>query len=204
MANGRLAAILDLKSLAGQPDVYGIGPIEQLRGEVTIINGRSALATVASDGSVRVKESFATGAPFFVWSKVPVWRPMRVPAEVRSFDDLERFIPKAAAEAGLDPDKPLPFLVSGREDLIEFHILNRIGDGPHNLEMLKGIQVTFLSEREEAVIIGFHSAKHRGIFTPADSNIHMHFQVPDTSRSGHITKLGLGFGTTLSLPAAVY
>ena len=41
MANGRLAAKLDLRALAGQPDIYGIGPIEQLRGEVTIINGHS-------------------------------------------------------------------------------------------------------------------------------------------------------------------
>src|SRR5215471_13866040 len=76
MANGRLAAKLDLRALAGQPDIYGIGPIEQLRGEVTIINGHSALATVASDGKVQVKESFETGVPFFVWSRVPVWRPV--------------------------------------------------------------------------------------------------------------------------------
>jgi hypothetical protein len=28
------------------------------------------------------------------------------------------------------PEKPLPFLATGREDLIEFHILNRLGDLP--------------------------------------------------------------------------
>src|SRR5215831_10138437 len=97
IANGMLSAILDLKTLVGEPDLYGIGPIEHLRGEVTIINGRSALATVRPDRTVEVNESFDAGVPFFVWSKVPVWRPMSVPQEVRSLHDLEQFIPKAAA-----------------------------------------------------------------------------------------------------------
>jgi hypothetical protein len=34
--NGRLAATLDLRTLADRSHLYGMGPIEQLRGEVTI------------------------------------------------------------------------------------------------------------------------------------------------------------------------
>ena len=118
-----------------------------------------------------------------------------------SFEDLESFVPKAAAAVGLDADKPLPFLVSGHEQQIEFHIVNRIGDGPHDMEMHKKIQVTFELEKAEMTIVGFHSIKHRGIFTPGDSNIHIHFQTPDNTKSGHIQKLQLGDGATLSLPA---
>src|SRR5215813_13503459 len=58
IANGMLSAILDLKTLAGESDLYGIGPIENLRGEVTIINSRSALATVGPERAVQVSESF--------------------------------------------------------------------------------------------------------------------------------------------------
>jgi acetolactate decarboxylase len=202
MAQGKLGAILDLRTLANEPDLYGIGPIEQLRGEVTVINSHSALASIGADGRVRVRESFETGVPFFVWTKVPLWRPVPVPAEVRSFEDLERYVPKIAAAVGLDPDKPLPFLLSGRADLIEFHILHRTGVGPYSLDMLKQIQVPFTGVQEEAAIIGFYSAKHRGIFTPADSDIHLHFQTPDNSNSGHVTKLELGQKVTLSLPAS--
>jgi acetolactate decarboxylase len=202
MANSRLAVALDLRALAGQPDLYGIGPVEQLRGEVTIINGHSALATVAPDGRVHVEESFETGVPFFVWSRVPIWRPMPLPAEVRSLEDLERFVPTAALKNGHMPDKPLPFLLSGRADLIEFHILNRTGGGSHDPSMLNEIQIAFATEQTEAVIIGFHAPKHRGVFTPIDSNVHMHFQTADDSQSGHITKLALGSAPTLSLPEA--
>jgi hypothetical protein len=95
----------------------------------------------------------------------------------------------------------LPFLATGREDLIEYHILNRIGDPPHNIEAHKKIQIVFELTRVEAMIVGFHSTKHRGIFTPGDSNIHIHFQTPDNDKSGHIQKVEIGSGATLSLPA---
>jgi alpha-acetolactate decarboxylase len=200
--NGKLAAALDLNTLADRPHLYGLGPIEQLRGEVTIVDGRPALARVAADGTVSVTQSFSAGAPFFVWAEVLRWTETPIPAEIRSFEDLERFVPRAAEAAGLDAEKPLPFLVTGREDLIEFHILNRIGDPPHNMEEHKKIQIVFELAQTAAMITGFHSTRHRGIFTPGDSNIHIHFQTPDNSKSGHIQKLEIRDGATLSLPAA--
>jgi acetolactate decarboxylase len=200
--NGKLAAALDLKTLADRPRLYGVGPIEQLRGEVTIANSRPALAHVAQDGTVNVTQSFAVGVPFFVWAEVPRWVERPIPAEIRSYSDLEHFVPQAAAAAGLDADQPLPFVVAGREDLIEFHILNRIGDAPHNMETHKKIQIRFELERVEATIVGFHSTSHRGVFTPRDSNIHIHFQTPDNRQSGHIQSLEIGDGARLSVPAA--
>src|SRR5437588_7397938 len=99
--NGKLAAALDLRTLASRQHLYGIGPIEQLRGEVTIADSRPALARVASDGTLKVTQSFETGVPFFVWAEVPLWHQIQIPADVRSFEDLESFVPKAAAAAGL-------------------------------------------------------------------------------------------------------
>ena len=199
--NGKLAAALDLKTLADRPHLYGLGPIEELRGEVTIADSRPALARVAPDGTVEVTRSFDAGVPFFVWAEVPRWIERPIPSEVRSFEDLERFVPQAAKAAGLDAEKPLPFLVSAREDLIEYHILNRIGDAPHNMEEHKKIQIKFELATVEATIVGFHSTKHRGVFTLGDSNIHIHFQTPDNTKSGHIQKLEIGSGATLGLPA---
>jgi acetolactate decarboxylase len=200
--NGKLAAALDLKTLADSPHLYGLGPIEQLRGEVTIVDSRPALGRVMPDGTVKVTRSFDAGVPFFVWAEVPRWIEIPMPAEIRSFADLERFVPQAATGAGLDADKPLPFLLGGREELIEFHILNRIGDAPHNMEMHKKIQIKFELAKVEATIVGFHSTRHRGVFTPGDSNIHIHFQTPDNSQFGHIQRLEIGAGATLRMPAA--
>jgi acetolactate decarboxylase len=118
--NGKLAAVLDLKTLEGRQHLYAVGPIEQLRGEVTIASSRPALARVASDGTVKVTESFEAGVPFFVWAEVPLWHHVPIPTEVRSFHDLESFVPKAAGEVGLDVDKPttLPRAWTGTADRI--------------------------------------------------------------------------------------
>jgi acetolactate decarboxylase len=199
--NGKLAAALDLRTLADRAHLYGLGPLEQLRGEATIADSRPALARVGSVGMVKVTQSFDAGVPFFVWAEVPRWIEVPIPAEIRSFEDLEQFIPRAAEAAGVDAEKPLPFLVRGRQDLIEFHILNRIGDAPHNIEMHEKIKIKFELVKTEATIVGFHSTRHRGVFTPGDSNIHIHFQTPDNSQSGHIEKLEIGGAVTLSLPA---
>jgi acetolactate decarboxylase len=200
--HGRLAAAVDLRSLATTPHLYAIGPIEQLRGEVTIADSRPSLARVGPDGEVRVTESFEAGAPFLVWAEVPAWRTVPIPTEVRSFSDLEAFVPRAAQSSGLDPQQPIPFLIRGQHDLIEFHVINRIGDAPHGMEMHKKIQVTFELKRAEAIIIGFHSVLHRGVFTPMDSAMHIHFQTADNSKSGHIQKLELGKGLSLAFPKA--
>jgi len=198
--NGKLASAIDVKTLASKPHVYAIGPIEELRGEVTIINNRPALARVAQDGRVQVTESFETGAPFLVWAEVPAWHTIPIPPEVRSFGDLEAFVPYAAATAGHNPQQPLPFLVRGRADLIDFHVLNRIGNDPHNAEIHKRIQVGFELKQSDAVIVGFYSTVHRGIFIPMDSTIHMHFQTPDNKSSGHIQALEIGRDAMLSVP----
>jgi acetolactate decarboxylase len=200
--NGKLAAALDLGTLAGEEHLYGLGPIEQLRGEATIADSRPSLARVAADGSVTVVESFKAGVPFFVWASVPQWRQVPIPAAIRSFADLEGFVPQAAAAAGLDAAQPLPFLVTGPQELIEFHVLNRVGNLPHSMEAHKKIQVAFELQKTEAIIVGFHSAGHRGVFTPGDSNIHIHFQTPDNRKSGHIQNLELAPEAVLSLPAA--
>ena len=89
---GKLAAALDLKTLAGRIHLYGLGPIEQLRGEATIADSRPALARVGPDRTVNVTDSFDAGVPFFVWAEVPKWIKSPIPAEVRSFEDLERFL----------------------------------------------------------------------------------------------------------------
>jgi acetolactate decarboxylase len=200
--NGKLAAVLDLRTLADTPHLYGIGPLEQLRGEVTIADSRPSLSRVDPNGAVQVTESFAAGVPFFVWAQVPKWQIVSIPPEVRSFADLEAFVPRAAAAAGLDPQKPLPFLIRGREEFIEFHVLNRIGDPPHDMATHRKIQVVFELARAEAILVGFHSTGHRGIFTPMDTPLHIHFLTADNSKSGHVQKLELGKDLLLNLPSS--
>jgi hypothetical protein len=110
---------------------------------VTIADNRPALARVGSDGTVNVTGSFDVGVPFFVMGRGAAMDQDADPGG-GPFLRRPRTLCSASSEtAGLDAKQPLPFLVTGQEDVIEFYILNRIGDPPHNMEEHKKIQLVF-------------------------------------------------------------
>jgi acetolactate decarboxylase len=198
---GRRAAVLDLRTLEDRPHVYGIGPLEGLTGEVTIANGRPALARVGPDRLVHVTESYEGGVPFFVWAEVSDWQATTVPSDVRTFKDLETFVGAAGAKAGLA--QAFPFVVTGRPDLIDFHIVDAKPDTPPGMADHAKIQIQFNLRRQDATLVGFWSSRHQGIFTPMGANMHVHFQSTDNKVSGHVQSLDMGqHGMTLTLPKA--
>src|ERR1700688_3617583 len=87
---GDRASHFDLRTLKGRPHLYGIGPIEGLTGEVTIVDGRPSLARVGADHVVNATESYEAGVPFFVWAEVPAWQAQEIPDAVRTYAELER------------------------------------------------------------------------------------------------------------------
>ena len=66
---GKREATLDLRTLKGQPHLYGVGPIDGLTGEVTIADSRPSLARIGPERRVHVTENFEAGVPFFVWAE---------------------------------------------------------------------------------------------------------------------------------------
>jgi acetolactate decarboxylase len=64
------------------------------------------------------------------------------------------------------------------------------------------IQNRFEPTKTEARIIGFYSTRHRGVFTPNDSNLHIRFQTPDNDKSADIQAIEIGDGAKLRLPAS--
>jgi acetolactate decarboxylase len=197
---GDRAAHLDLLTLKGRPHLYGIGPIQGLTGEVTIADSRPSLARVGADHVVQVTESYEAGVPFFVWAEVSAWQTQEVPDEVQSYAELERFVGEAGVKAGLS--QAFPFLMTGRPDLIDFHIVNATPATPPGMEAHQKIQIPFELNGQEAKLVGFWSSRHQGVFTPMGTNMHAHFQTLDNKVSGHVQGLKVTRGLTLSLPKA--
>jgi len=196
---GNRGSLLDLRTLKGQPHLYGIGPIEGLGGEVTIADSRPSLARVGTDERVHVEESYDAGVPFFVWAEVPRWQDAPVPAQVRSYADLEVFIAEAGKAAALT--QAFPFVVRGWPALIDFHVVNAKPGTPPGMAAHQKIQIPFDLHARQATLVGFWSKQHQGIFTPMGTNLHVHFQTPENDTSGHVHGLDLGQGgMVLSLP----
>jgi acetolactate decarboxylase len=195
---GNRAAHLDLRMLKGRSHLYGIGPIEGLAGEVTIADSRPSLARVGADHVIHVTESYEAGVPFFVWAEVPAWQAQEIPDGARTYAELERFVSEAGAGAGLT--QAFPFMVTGRPELVDFHIVNATSATPPGMEAHQKIQIPFELNGQETKLVGFWSSQHQGVFTPMGTNIHAHFQTPDNKISGHVQGLALTGRLTLSLP----
>jgi len=195
---GDRAAHLDLLTLKGRSHLYGIGPIQGLTGEVTIADSRPSLARVGDDLLVHVTESYDAGVPFFVWAEVAAWQTKDLPDDVRTYPELERFVGEAGTRAGLT--HAFPFVMTGRPEMIDFHVVNATPDTPPGTDAHKKIQIPFELHGQDVTFVGFWSTQHQGIFTPMGTNMHVHFQTLDNKVSGHVQGLKLAQGMRLGLP----
>jgi acetolactate decarboxylase len=57
-------------------------------------------------------------------------------------------------------------------------------------------------EHTPVELVGFHSLDHRGIFTPKESNVHVHLRTEDGRISGHLEAIRLAPGARLAVPAS--
>jgi acetolactate decarboxylase len=199
MLNGDLSGHVDLAKLAKLPHLYAIGPLEQLRGEVTIFDGKPYISRIENDKLV-VDKSFAHRACFLVYAQVARWHEVSIPASVTTEAELERFVQQAAKANNLNLHRPFPFRVMGKPDLMNLHVVNKTDNRPFHHEDHEKIKVSFGLQNAAVEIIGFYSEMHHGVFTHHDSNVHMHAKTEDGKTAGHVDKLKMSGGLTLLLP----
>jgi len=197
---GNVTGHIALGSLSGLSDLYALGPLEGLRGEITLLNSIPYISTVTEAKGIVVGSTFRVGASFLAYVRVGRWVEVTRPPSVRGEVELELFLPEAAAGLGIDPAKPFPYLLEGTLPEARFHILNRTGDAPHNPERHERAKVHFFLKRKAATVIGFYSEGHRGIFTPRGSSIHQHVVTKDRTIAGHVDSIVLGPEVNLFLP----
>ena len=187
------------------PHLYGLGPLEGLRGEVSIFGGVPSIARIERE-MVVTAASWRARACFLVWAQVPAWFERSferakdaIPA---GLDGIEREVVALAREAGLDPERPLPFRVRATAVEATLHVLDKRDGLPHNPERHEQAKVRRTLEGAPVELVGFYSRQHRGIFTPGESNVHVHLQTEDGRISGHLETIRLAAGARIAVPAA--
>ncbi len=193
---GDIAGHVDLRTLAGRPRLYGLGPLEGCRGEVSIFAGVPSIATMV-DGQPTVVTGFDHRACFLVSSEVPAWREEPLESEVDDRALVEAIVRRAAAARLAEP---FPFLIRGRVTQARLHVLDKRDGERHTPERHEAAKVRFTLENRAAVILGFYSTAHHGIFTPADADVHMHLKTVDDRISGHVERVRLAAGARLGFP----
>ena len=198
--DGDLTGRVDLTALAERPHLYAAGPLEGLKGEVTVWDGKASLARWEA-GKVVTSQEFKGKACFLVYAQVPRWIENKLPSGLDKPEDLEAHIFLQARKAGVPTDRPFPFLLRGTARKLTLHLVNKTDNAPHNPEEHAKVKVPVVLESREVDVIGFYSKQHAGIFTHHDSDAHMHVVTADKKVSGHVDQLSADGEMRLYLPA---
>lgn len=196
---GKAEESVSLERFDGLESLYAVGPLEQARGEVSIYDSIPLISEV-HDGRVNVTIDSCRHAAFLVYAIVENWRRVTVRNPINTEQQLEDYLLAWGVTSGIDVDQPFAFLLNGLIAQATFHILCNQGRGTYNAELHEKSKVGFPIAKESVEVIGFYSRRHRGIFTPRDSNFHMHVRTLDNRFSGHLEVFNWEYGVMLYLP----
>ena len=196
---GKATDPISLQRFTGLETLYAVGPLENARGEVSIYDS-AALISEVRDGLVRVSIDLSRRAAFLVYTIVENWRRTTVRRGIAGEQQLGDQLLRFAVESGIDVDQPFPFLLHCHMAQATFHILCNQSDGEYNPHLHEKAKVRLPIADKSVEIVGFYSRQHRGVFTPRDSDFHMHVRTLDNQLSGHLESFSFSQGMVLYLP----
>lgn len=200
MHEGDISAKADLKELQDLDHVYALGALENLKGEVLILDGKPWIATVKQD-HLAIDASFDHKSTLLVHTRVSNWDTRPIPDSINTREVLEKYVEAAAGRSGIDTERPFPFLITGKVQTLDWHIVNwPEGDTVHTHEkhILSGLNGRIVGM--EVTMLGFYSKHHHGIFTHHSANTHMHVLTADKAICAHVDDFMPGDNMTLKLP----
>lgn len=194
MHQGSMVREVELGDLESH-HLYALGAVENLKGEILILDGKPFIAS-EKEGEIAVDESYRHAATLLVSSYVEIWDSVLVEGE------LEQFIATAADNHGLNLDKPFPFLLKGNFKKIQWHVVNwPEGDELHTHEKHQTSGPHGILRAQSAIVLGFFSRHHQGIFTHHSTHLHMHMKCDEEGIVGHVDELEPDEEVWLFLPA---
>jgi acetolactate decarboxylase len=199
LKTGDLSSHANLVDFRTLKNLYALGPVTRMGGEVTVFDSQPAVALVR-DGKVTVSPSWDYQPPFFVYSQVQRWQAIALPEDVRETADLQAFIEKIAAVHGVDLEQAFAFRVTAMAAQLGYHVFNMPPDAVIGAQPLASYNTGWKTERCAVELLGFYSRHHEGVFLGAGARMHIHFRTTDGSQAGHVDDFQLARGGQLWLP----
>lgn len=186
MWKGQLYGNINLDTIANKANLYGLGPVEYLAGEILIIDGRAYKSTVLTDTTMKVEETYDIKAPFFGYATIAKWTAQTLPDSILTIEQLEKYLDKVTQSS----PRPFMFKLSGTVALGIIHVVNLPKDSKVSSpdEAHKG-QINYKIKNQQSEIIGFFSTEHKAIFTHHNTYLHMHLTTSDRQKMGHLDEV---------------
>ncbi len=192
MWKGQLYGNINLDTLANKTNLYGLGPVEYLAGEILIIDGKSYKSTVVSDTTMNVEETYEIKAPFFGYANIAKWTEQTLPDSIQTIQQLEQYLDKVTKSS----PRPFMFKLSGTVEQATIHIVNLPkGSKVSSPDEAHNGQKKYELKNEQSELIGFFSTEHKAIFTHHDTFLHMHLMTTDRKKMGHLDEVLFKKGT---------
>lgn len=186
MWKGQLYGNINLDTIANKINLYGLGPVGYLAGEILIIDGKSYKSTVVSDSTMKVEETYDIKAPFFGYANISKWTEQTLPDSIQTIQQLETYLDKVTKHSS----RPFMFKLTGTVEQATIHIVNLpIGSKVSSPDEAHKGQKNYGLQNEQSEIIGFFSTEHKAIFTHHDTFLHMHLITTNRQKMGHLDEV---------------
>jgi acetolactate decarboxylase len=202
---GKTSSAVALLPFKADKHWVGLGLLSSLRGEVTLFDGRAYLSLPSADGGFRTEELGAheDGAAFLAVASVPDWQSLSLTKNT-VLEDLPSALEELAEGAGLDVERPFPFMIEGGFGNLTLSVMDGsafAGEREVSEDALKAASRKATRASCQGTGVGFFAkGEHPELL--ASSPIHLHFVEQSEQLAGHVEHLDLPSGTRVRLPVA--
>lgn len=201
---GQTGAMVTLDALLPNRNLYAVGALTDLSGEITVIGGKAYLSYPDGADDTRTETTSQTnaGATLLVAAEVPAWHGVVTEHPIH-FEELDEAIGKLATSAGMNLDERFPFLLEGDFEDLQWHVIDgrRLASGGTSHEDHLAASIQQRLDRASATLVGFYSAGDQGVFTHMGSKTHIHCVLDEPLSTGHMDHVTIPAGTTIKFPA---
>ena len=189
-----------LDSISGLKNLFALGAMDSLAGEIQIFDSQSYNSITVGD-SIRILNSDTiVNSALLVYAQVADWQQLEVPLSVANMEALVGFI-EYDEDLQTIGEEPFLFLIEGVVEQLDWHVINK----PQHSKSQKGMDHMQHATRGsldevEVEILGVYSRQHEGVYTHKGIPVHMHFRTVDGLLAGHVEDLELGPDMILKVP----
>jgi acetolactate decarboxylase len=195
-----LSANVLIDSLATKPHLYALGPVDDLQGEITAIDGKVYAATV-DKGKIICFEDTQLRAPFLAYSYVEQWQSYNVNVRFENLNAIEHVLDSLSKSHGYHENEAFPFLMEANWQQVDFHVIMRdTTQKQHSHEKHNESKIKFIRNNTEATMLGFFSRHHEGVFTHRGYFTHVHYARSEPCETGHLDAIRHSGEIILKLP----
>jgi len=201
MMEGQTKGRVELAPLQGDWGLVGIGALEDLAGEVVLIDGVAWCTRSGALGALDTRAGAQPGqkAALLATARVSSWTGIKITNELPA-SAIEGFVAQAARDHGLGKTPTFPFVIEGAFRDVRAHVLHgrcpEMGSGPPETEPVRRL-LPLVHGR----LVGFYTELEPGKLTHQGEKTHVHLLIKEgESLVAHVDSLQIEAGALLKLP----